>query len=36
LRSQPEQLDRYFFGEEERWRKVIKDAGIKWNRASGP
>ena len=25
----PEALDRYFAGEEERWRKVIKDAGIK-------
>jgi tripartite-type tricarboxylate transporter receptor subunit TctC len=25
----PEELDRYFRGEEERWRKVIKDAGIK-------
>jgi tripartite-type tricarboxylate transporter receptor subunit TctC len=25
----PEELDRYFLGEEERWRKVIKDAGIK-------
>jgi len=22
-------LDRYFHGEEERWRKVIEDAGIK-------
>src|SRR3954462_3281920 len=25
----PEQLDRYVRGEEERWRKVIEDAGIK-------
>jgi len=25
----PEELDRYFHGEEERWRKVIQDAGIK-------
>jgi tripartite-type tricarboxylate transporter receptor subunit TctC len=25
----PEALDRYFAGEEERWRKVIRDAGIK-------
>jgi tripartite-type tricarboxylate transporter receptor subunit TctC len=25
----PEVLDRYFRGEEERWRQVIKDAGIK-------
>lgn len=25
----PEELDRYFRGEEERWRKVIKAAGIK-------
>jgi hypothetical protein len=25
----PEALDRYFSGEEERWRKVIQDAGIK-------
>jgi tripartite-type tricarboxylate transporter receptor subunit TctC len=25
----PEALDRYFRGEEERWRKVIRDAGIK-------
>jgi tripartite-type tricarboxylate transporter receptor subunit TctC len=25
----PEELDRYFLGEEERWRQVIKDAGIK-------
>ena len=25
----PEELDRYFRGEEERWRKVIEDAGIK-------
>jgi len=25
----PQQLDRYFRGEEERWRKVIQDAGIK-------
>jgi tripartite-type tricarboxylate transporter receptor subunit TctC len=25
----PAELDRYFRGEEERWRKVIRDAGIK-------
>ena len=25
----PEALDRYFLREEERWRQVIKDAGIK-------
>jgi tripartite-type tricarboxylate transporter receptor subunit TctC len=25
----PEELDRFFSGEEERWRKVIQDAGIK-------
>jgi tripartite-type tricarboxylate transporter receptor subunit TctC len=25
----PEELDRYVHGEEERWRKVIEDAGIK-------
>ncbi len=25
----PQALDRYFSGEEERWRKVIQDAGIK-------
>jgi hypothetical protein len=25
----PEALDRYFSGEEQRWRKVIQDAGIK-------
>jgi tripartite-type tricarboxylate transporter receptor subunit TctC len=25
----PEELDRYFHGEEERWRKVIQQAGIK-------
>lgn len=25
----PEELDRYFRGEEERWRKVIQDAGIR-------
>ena len=25
----PEEFDRYFRGEEERWRKVIEDAGIK-------
>jgi tripartite-type tricarboxylate transporter receptor subunit TctC len=25
----PEELDRYFRGEEERWRKLIQDAGIK-------
>ena len=24
-----EELDRYFSGEEERWRKVIQEAGIK-------
>ena len=28
-RSRPQALDRYFSGEEERWRKVIQDAGIK-------
>jgi tripartite-type tricarboxylate transporter receptor subunit TctC len=27
--SPPQELDRYFRGEEERWRKVILDAGIK-------
>ena len=27
--SPPEELDRYFSSEEERWRKVIRDAGIK-------
>jgi tripartite-type tricarboxylate transporter receptor subunit TctC len=27
--SPPDELDRYFRGEEERWRKVIQDAGIK-------
>jgi tripartite-type tricarboxylate transporter receptor subunit TctC len=27
--SPPGELDRYFRGEEERWRKVIQDAGIK-------
>jgi tripartite-type tricarboxylate transporter receptor subunit TctC len=27
--SPPDELDRYFHGEEERWRKVIQDAGIK-------
>src|SRR5882672_5664179 len=27
--SPPQELDRYFRGEEERWRKVIQDAGIK-------
>ena len=27
--SPPEELDRYFRGEEDRWRKVIRDAGIK-------
>ena len=27
--SPPEEFDRYFRGEEERWRKVIQDAGIK-------
>jgi tripartite-type tricarboxylate transporter receptor subunit TctC len=27
--SPPDELDRYFKGEEARWRKVIKDAGIK-------
>jgi tripartite-type tricarboxylate transporter receptor subunit TctC len=26
--SPPQELDRYFRGEEERWRKVIKEAGI--------
>jgi tripartite-type tricarboxylate transporter receptor subunit TctC len=26
--SPPQELDRYFRGEEERWRKVIQDAGI--------
>jgi tripartite-type tricarboxylate transporter receptor subunit TctC len=25
----PDELDRYFRGEEERWRKVIRDAGIR-------
>jgi tripartite-type tricarboxylate transporter receptor subunit TctC len=25
----PEELERYFRGEEERWRKLIQDAGIK-------
>ena len=25
----PEELDRYVRGEEERWRRVIEDAGIK-------
>jgi tripartite-type tricarboxylate transporter receptor subunit TctC len=25
----PEALDRYFSSEEERWRKVIEEAGIK-------
>jgi hypothetical protein len=25
----PVMLDRYFRGEEERWRKVIQDAGIR-------
>jgi len=25
----PEELDRYFHGEEDRWRKLIQDAGIK-------
>jgi hypothetical protein len=25
----PGELDRYVRGEEERWRKVIQDAGIK-------
>ena len=25
----PEELERYFRGEEARWRKVIQDAGIK-------
>jgi tripartite-type tricarboxylate transporter receptor subunit TctC len=25
----PEELGRYFLREEERWRKVIEDAGIK-------
>jgi len=27
--ASPQEFDRYFRGEEERWRKVIKDAGIK-------
>ncbi len=27
--SPPDELDRYFRGEEERWRKVIQEAGIK-------
>jgi tripartite-type tricarboxylate transporter receptor subunit TctC len=27
--GRPEELARYFLGEEERWRKVIEDAGIK-------
>jgi hypothetical protein len=25
----PEELDRYFRGEEDRWHKVIQDAGIR-------
>ena len=25
----PEALDRYFHGEEDRWRQVIREAGIK-------
>jgi hypothetical protein len=25
----PDALDRYFSGEEARWRRVIQDAGIK-------
>ena len=25
----PEVLEKYFLGEEARWRQVIKDAGIK-------
>jgi tripartite-type tricarboxylate transporter receptor subunit TctC len=29
IASPPEELDRYFRGEEARWRKVIRDAGIK-------
>jgi len=29
LAEPPEALDRYFSGEEARWRKVIEDAGIK-------
>jgi tripartite-type tricarboxylate transporter receptor subunit TctC len=29
IASSPEELDRYFRGEEARWRKVIQDAGIK-------
>jgi tripartite-type tricarboxylate transporter receptor subunit TctC len=29
IASPPEELDRYFRGEEARWRKVIQDAGIK-------
>jgi hypothetical protein len=27
--SPPDELDRYFRGEEARWREVIKDAAIK-------
>ena len=27
--ASPQEFDRYFRGEEERWRKVIQDAGIK-------
>jgi hypothetical protein len=27
--SPPDELERYFHAEEERWRKVIQDAGIK-------
>ena len=29
IASPPQELDRYFRGEEARWRKVIQDAGIK-------
>jgi tripartite-type tricarboxylate transporter receptor subunit TctC len=29
IASPPQELDRYFAGEEARWRKVIQDAGIK-------
>jgi hypothetical protein len=25
----PEELDRYFRGEEDRWRKMIQESGIK-------
>ncbi|WJR79484.1 tripartite tricarboxylate transporter substrate binding protein [Bradyrhizobium sp. NP1] len=27
--ASPDELDRYYRGEEERWRKVIRDAGVK-------